>query len=208
MRLRTRELSPTARYELLAHGLPGMAIVLGMRPCRDASDPAPDRSGGPELAPAYLFWVRVQPDDHPAYETRIRQRAGEDDIDRMQPGDVVGCRVDPGDPDRVALYVPDPGEAPRVGITKILTSGRRAEATVLAAVPIAADYSGRDDPVLRLDLEIRAWDESEPWRVRIVQPVPLHAIDMVDLGRTLKIAFFTVDRGESVAVDWEATTGR
>jgi hypothetical protein len=76
---------------------------------------------------------------------------------------------------------------------------------VLAASPVAADYTGVDNPVLRLDLELHAWDEPAPWRVRVVQPVPLSAIDLVDLGCRLEVAFFTVDRGESVAVDWAAS---
>ncbi len=156
-------------------------------------------------APGHVFWVRVQADGVLPYETRVRQRVGADDLEWMQPGDVVCCRVDPGDRDRLVLYVPDAAEAGRASISKILSDGRRADATVLAAAPVAADYSGRDDPVLRLDLELHAWDEPKPWRVRLVQSVPLTAIGLVDLGQHLEAAFFTVDRGESVAVDWSAS---
>ncbi|KZM69420.1 hypothetical protein AWN90_14490 [Nocardia terpenica] len=184
-------LSATARRELLMRGLAGTATILGARPRR--------------TEPGHRFWVRVQVEGGLPYETRVRQRVDAADLELMQPGDVVGCRVDPGDRDRVVLYVPGPEEATRVSMSKILNAGRRAQATVLAAAPVAADYSGHDDPVLRLDLELRAWDEPEPWRVRIVQPVPLSAIELVDLGRHLEIAFFTVDRGESVAVDWAAS---
>ncbi|BCK52892.1 hypothetical protein [Nocardia wallacei] len=184
-------LSPAARRELSVRGIPGTATVLGVRPRR--------------TEPGHRFWVRVQAEGQQPYETRVRQRVSEADLELMRPGDVVGCRVDPGDRDRVLLYVPSPAEATRVSIAKILADGRRADATVLAAAPVAADYGGRDDPVLRLDLELRAWDEPQPWRVRIVQPVPLPSIELVDLGRHLEVAFFTVDRGESVAVDWEAS---
>ncbi len=189
--LRHGALSPTARRELLLRGLAGTATILGMRPRR--------------TEPGHRFWVRVQIDGRPPYETRVRQQVQAADLDAMQPGDVVGCRVDPGDRDRVVLYVPSPEEATRVSISKILADGRRAAATVLSATPVAADYSGLDDPVLRLDLELRAWDEPRPWRVRVIQPVPLTAIELVDLGRHLEVAFFTVDRGESVAVDWAAS---
>ncbi|WP_246011715.1 hypothetical protein [Nocardia mexicana] len=184
-------LSAAARRELLIRGLPGSATVLGVRPRR--------------TEPGHRFWVRVQAEGQHPYETRVRQRVSNTDLELMQPGDVVSCRVDPGDRDRVVLYVPNSEEATRVSIAKILADGRRADATVLAATPVAADYSGRDDPVLRLDLELRAWDEPRPWWVRIVQPVPLSAIQLVDLGRHLEVAFFTVDRGDSVAVDWEAS---
>ncbi|MFI5780272.1 hypothetical protein [Nocardia sp. NPDC051570] len=189
--LRHGALSPTARRELLLRGLAGTATILGVRPRLT------------ELG--HRFWVRIQTDSGLPYETRVRQLVVAADLESMQPGDVVGCRVDPGDRDRVVLYVPSPEEATRVSISKILADGRRAAATVLAATPIAADYSGRDDPVLRLDLELRAWDEPRPWRVRVIQPVPLTAIQLVDLGRHLEVAFFTVDRGESVAVDWTAS---
>ncbi|WP_309138486.1 hypothetical protein [Nocardia cyriacigeorgica] len=186
-------LSGSARRELLLRGAHGTATVLGVRPRR--------REAG------HVFWVRVQLDGELPYETRVRQRVREADLDRMRPGDVIFCRVDPGDRERVVLHVSDDADPGRVGIAKILSDGRRAEATVLAATPMAADYSGRDDPVLRLDLELHAWDEPSPWRVRLVQPVPLAAIGLVDLGKRLEVAFFTVDRGESVAVDWAASLG-
>ncbi len=193
--LRTGILSASARHELLIRGRTGTATVLGVRPMRSPTGPAP----------CHQIWVRVRLDDLPPYETRVRQRVSDADLELMRPGDVIGCRGDPGDRERLVLYVPGIAEATRVSIAKILSSGRRADATVLAAAPIAADYSGRDDPVLRLDLELRAWDEPHPWRVRIMQPVPLPAIELIDLGRRLEVAFFAVDRGESVAVDWEAS---
>ncbi|WP_245718090.1 hypothetical protein [Nocardia miyunensis] len=212
--MRHGALSEPAQREVLMRGLAGTARILGVRPCRMPPLAGPSvvmRDGvrgaaGSRTEPGHRFWIRIQIEDLQPYETRIRQRVGESDLDAMQPGDVVGCRVDPGDRDRVVLYVPGPEENARVGIAKILANGRRADATVLAASPVAADYTGRDDPVLRLDLELHAWDEPHPWSVRIIQPVPLSAIELVDLGRHLEVAFFTVDRGESVAVDWAAST--
>ncbi|AYF78749.1 hypothetical protein D7D52_05405 [Nocardia yunnanensis] len=176
----------------MLHGVEGAATILSVR---SAAKNDADQE----------FWVRVQLADRHGYETRVRQRVHAADREWMQPGDVVCCRVDPGDHDRVALYPPAPEETSRTGVAKILADGRRARATVLAATAVAADYSGRDDPVLRLDLELHAWDEPGPWRVRVVQPVPLSAMELVDLGRHLEVAFFTVDRGESVVVDWAAS---
>ncbi|WP_225727845.1 MULTISPECIES: hypothetical protein [unclassified Nocardia] len=186
-------ISDDARRELLIRGTLGSATILDVRPRRSE--------------PGHAFWARVQLEGQEPYEVRVRQRVPERDLDWMRPGDVVSCRVDPGDRDRLVLFVPDLEETARVGIAKILADGRRADATVLAAAPVGAEYSGRDDPVLRLDLELRAWDEPKPWRVRVVQQVPLAAINLVDLGQRLEVAFFTVDRGESVAIDWAATLG-
>ncbi|MEV0250440.1 hypothetical protein AB0H76_27860 [Nocardia sp. NPDC050712] len=193
---RSSALPDTARRELLLHGAPGTATVLGLR-----------RTSAGATESEWAFWVRVQTDGAQPYEARVRQRVQPAELDRMQPGDVVCCRVDPGDQDRLVLYVPALGDVAAVSISKILADGRRADATVLAAAPVAADYTGRQDPVLRLDLELRAWDEPKPWRVRLTQPVPLTAIGLIDLGQHLEVAFFTVDHGETVAVDWAASLG-
>lgn len=184
-------LTEAARTELLTRGASGVATVLGVRPRRSE--------------PGHVFWVRVELEGEPPYETRIRQWVSEAELEWMGPGDVVGVRVDPGDRERLVLVVPDPGETGRVGHAKILADGRRAEATVLSATPVAADYTGLDDPVLRLGLELMAWDEPAPWCVRLVTPVPLAAIAAIDLGARLRVAFFEVDRGETVAVDWAAS---
>ncbi|MEU2257534.1 hypothetical protein [Nocardia xishanensis] len=209
--LRAGALSDAARRELLIRGTAGSATILGVRKSSAPPFPLPFVAGpGPQPrrgVPGHVFWVRVRIEGERPYETRVRQRVREEDLEWMQPDDVVACRVDPGDMDRVVLYLPDADEAVRTSIAKILADGRRADATVLAAAPVAADYSGLDDPVLRLDLELRAWDETLPWRVRLIQPVPLAAIGLVDLGQHLEVAFFTVDRGESVAVDWAASLG-
>ncbi|MFI9406304.1 hypothetical protein [Nocardia sp. NPDC052316] len=202
--MRIGELSDGARRELLLHGTLGSATILGVRPSNKAVAGAHDAS---EASLCQEFWVRVEVDGVAPYEARVRQRVSAANLEWMQSGDVVCCRVDPGDRDRLVLYVSDCAETGRVSVSKILADGRRADATVLAAAPVAADYVGREDPVLRLDLELRAWDEPTPWLVRLVQPVPLAAIGLVDLGQHLEVAFFTVDHGESVAVDWPASLG-
>ncbi|MET9488464.1 hypothetical protein [Nocardia sp. NPDC006630] len=194
-------LDDAARRELLIHGTEGTATILSVRGARTSEE-----DDGPDSG--HEYWVRIQLEGKHAYETRVRQRVSPPDQEWMQPGDIIACRVDPGDHDRVVLYVPAVNETARTNIAKILSDGRRAQATVLATTPVAADYTGRDDPVLRLDLELHAWDEPAPWRVRIVHPVPLSALELVDLGRRLEVAFFTVDRGESVAVDWKASRER
>ncbi|MFR9750852.1 hypothetical protein ACL02S_07430 [Nocardia sp. 004] len=190
-RLRGATVSDAMRRELLIRGEAGSATILRVRSRRSE--------------PGYVFWVQVQLAAEFPYRTRVRQRVPAGDLEWMRPGDVVCCRVDPRDRDRVVLFASALEKQGRASIAKVLANGRRADATVLAAAPTAVDYSGRDDPVLRLDLELRAWDEPEPWRVRLVQPVPLTAIGMVDLGRHLEVAFFAVDRGETVAVDWVAS---
>ncbi|MDO3650370.1 hypothetical protein [Nocardia mangyaensis] len=183
-------LTESGRRELLIRGLSATATVLSVRTRRG--------EGG------YRFSVRVKLPGELAYDARVRQRVRSQDLEWMRPGDLVGCRVDPGDRERVALFLPEIPETGRSAAAKILANGRRAEATVLAVSPVAADYTGREDPVLRLDLELRAWDEPSPWRVRLIQPVPLAAVGQIELGTRLEAAFFTVDRGDSVAIDFAA----
>ncbi|WP_405179497.1 hypothetical protein OG225_37745 [Nocardia sp. NBC_01377] len=202
---RAGALSGAARRELLLRGTEGVATVLGVR--RGSTVAGFELPGAADGEGGHVFLVRVVVDGVAPYETRVRQRMRAEDLKWAQAGDVVRCRVDPGDRDRLVLYLPEIGKVRRVSVAKTLADGRRADATVLAAAPVAADYSGIDDPVLRLDLELRAWDEPTPWRVRLIQPVPLAAIGLVDLGQHLEVAFFTVDRGESVAVDWTASLG-
>ncbi|MFC6009817.1 hypothetical protein [Nocardia lasii] len=183
-------LSEGARRELLVRGVPARASVLSVR--------ARHGEGG------YRFSVRVTVPGEQPYDARVRQRVRSQDLEWMRAGDVVDCRVDPGHRDRLALFVPEAPESGRKAAAKILANGRRAEATILAVTPIAADYTGREDPVLRLDLEMRAWDEPRPWRVRLIQPVPLAAVGHIELGTRLEAAFFTVDRGASVALDFSS----
>ncbi|GGK58499.1 hypothetical protein GCM10011591_33370 [Nocardia camponoti] len=127
------------------------------------------------------------------------------DLAWMQPGDEVDCRVDPGHRERVALFVAEPvARSGSRAAAKILRDGRRAEATVLAITPTACDFAGRGDPVMRLDLEMRAFDVPKSWRVRLIQPVPLAAVGRIALGTRVTAAFFAIDRGESVAIDFAA----
>ncbi|MGW4367305.1 hypothetical protein ACWEKT_16820 [Nocardia takedensis] len=190
---RAAALTAAARRELLLRGAEATATVLAVRPGHRGTH----------------FTVRVHLDGERPYETRFEQQVCAADLEWMGAGDTVACRVDPGDRARVVLYLPDSAAVarPEAETARILADGRRAEATVLAATPVAAGYSARADPVLRLDLELRAWDEPTAWRVRVVQAVPLVAIGLIDLGARVETAFFAIDRGESVAVDWAATLG-
>ncbi|MEU1986212.1 hypothetical protein [Nocardia sp. NPDC019395] len=191
-RFRRRGEAPTGadRRDLLTRGTAGSATVLATRTRR--------------REPGYTFRVRVRLPGLAPYEAQVRQRVSGAELDRMGPGDLVCCRVDPDDRDRMVLYLPGDADPGRAALAKILADGRRATATVLAVTSVATDYCGCDDPVMRLDLELRTWDEPEPWRVRVVQSVPLSAIGLLDLGAKLRVAFFTVDGGDSVAIDWEA----
>lgn len=176
-------LTEAAKRELLARGIRGEAIILRVR--------------GDE------FGISVQLDGEP-YPAKIRDTFTDAERARMQPGDIVECRVDPGDLDRILLCAPqrifDPGTMSR-GTAP--TDGRRAEATVLAATATGR-HTPDGSPILRLDLELTARDEPVPWRVRTEQSVPMTAVPMMELGGRLAVAFFSVDDGESVTIDWRA----
>jgi hypothetical protein len=178
-------LSEIAKGELLARGMRGEAIILRVR--------------GDE------FGILIQLDDRRGWEpyaAKVRDRFTDSERARMRPGDLVECRVDPGDRDRILLRPPEPTVDPgKLSGAGLLTDGRRASATVLAATATGR-HTPDGSPILRLDLELTARDEPAPWRVRTEQPVPMTAVPMMELGRRLTVAFFSVDDGESVTVDW------
>jgi hypothetical protein len=59
-----------------------------------------------------------------------------------------------------------------------------------------------------LRLELRSDDEPDPWDVEIGQRVPKGAEKLVEKARQLTAAYLEVDGGDSVAVDWGASSGR
>lgn len=180
-------LPDSAKRELLARGTIGKATVLRVR-------------GG-------RFTVEVRVASAEPYRTEVRDTFTEMERELMLPGDVLECRVDPGDRRRLILRPPRVSvDQSQLSQAKILADGRRGQATVLASTATGRNAPKNGWPILRFDLELTAWDEREPWRVRVKQPVPMSAVPMMALGQQLVVAFFSVDDGESVAVDWAAST--
>jgi hypothetical protein len=90
--------------------------------------------------------------------------------------------------------------------SELLATGRRGTATVLSSEPMGKKASGTDDEFFLLQLEVRAADEPEPWKVEFGQRVPRGAEGMVARGQELQVAFAAPAGGSPTAVDWPATS--
>jgi hypothetical protein len=179
-------LTEAAARELRVRGIGGRARVLRLR------------------GPVYVVEVTVSDDaggEH-RYRTRLRDASGAYRRARIQPGDTVDCRVDPGDHRRVLLRAPDQPPRSRSLRRKVFRPDRRRADAVLLAVTATGEVSDWGEPVVRLDLELTARGEPTPWRVRVCTPAPLSAVAALDIGGVLPVRYDRVDDGDSVVVDW------
>ena len=153
--------------------------------------------------------MRVELPGRDPYKTKVWQSFGKSDWEQLRRGAVVECRVDSGNPGLVLLCAPEAG-GPRASVVvdsgQILAGGLRAQATVLVSAAIGQKAPGTDDPAYLLNLELRSEDEPDAWKVQIAQRVPEGAEEMVAPGRELVAAYMEIDGGESVAIDWPASS--
>jgi hypothetical protein len=197
---RDRPITDSARRELYEKGIVGQAEILEAPSERRVSEVS-------EADGTFRFRVEV-PGSEP-YEVKSWQKYGRYSWERMRPGALVECRVHPDNPERVLLVPPEPGEVPvsMMDSSQILEQGKRATATVLQSADLGKTAPGTEDPAYLMDLELRSDAEPNPWKVQIGQRVPKRAVDLIADGSELSVAYMEVDKGDSVAVDWPATTG-
>jgi hypothetical protein len=155
------------------------------------------------------YMLRVELPGGEPYEVRTWQDVTGWEWKRLTPGTLVDVWVDPDDDERLVLALPEGGKTlGRVmDSAEILAQGHRATATIQASQPFGRTAPGTDDPVYVLELELRSEAEAGPWPVRIGQRVPRGAEEMVAPGSELTVAYLEVDEGDSVAVDWQRSTG-
>jgi hypothetical protein len=171
---------------------------------------APPRSMmNPDYGGQGAYTLRVELAGGEAYEVRTWQDVAGWEWKRLTPGTRVDVWVDPDDDKRLVLALPDGGEPVGrvIDSAEILAEGRRATATIQASQPFGTTAPGTEDPVYVLELELRSDAEDGPWPVRIGQRVPKGAEEMVAPGSELTVAYLEVDEGNSVAVDWQRSTG-
>jgi hypothetical protein len=117
--------------------------------------------------------------------------------------------VDPDREDRVLLCPPEQDEVSVTVMdsTQILAEGRHASAKVTESAAMGQTAPGTNDGFFLLNLELSSDAEAKPWKVQIGQRVPEGAESMVEAGEQLVAAYIAVDGGDSVAVDWPASSG-
>lgn len=90
--------------------------------------------------------------------------------------------------------------------SQIVAEGKRATATVTQSARLDKTAPGSGDPLFLMNLELRSGAEPKPWKVQIGQRVPKGAEGLIAEGSELQVAYMEVDKGDSVAVDWRATS--
>lgn len=195
-----RPITDSARRELYERGIAGQAEILE----------APSERRVSEIGEADgTFRFRVEIPGREPYEVKSWQKYGRYSWERMRPGALIECRVHPENEQRVLLVPPEPGEVPvsLMDAGQILEQGKRATATVLRAAKLDQVAPGSGDPLYLINLELRSDSEKKAWKVQIGQRVPKGAEGLIADGSELQVAYMEVDKGDSVAVDWPATSG-
>jgi hypothetical protein len=154
------------------------------------------------------YTLRVEIPGRDPYEVKSWQDVTGWDYERLTEGTLVEVRVDPDDQESLVICPPDGGESEvRVmDSAGILAEGRRAAATVRGSKPLGKKAPGTEDEFFLIDLELSSETDGS-WSVQIGQRVPKGAEELVAPGCALTVAYLEVDDGDSVAVDWPASTG-
>ncbi len=197
---RDRPITDSARRELYEKGIVGQAEILE----------APSERRVSEISEADgAFRFRVEIPGREPYEVKSWQKYGRYSWERMRPGALVECRVHPDNEQRVLLVPAEPGEMPinMMDSSQIVAQGKRATAIVTQSADLGKTAPGTEDPLYLMNLELRTDAEPEPWKVQIGQRVPKGAVGLMDEGSELQVAYMEVDKGDSVAIDWKATSG-
>ena len=194
-------LTDSAKRKLYETGIPGRAEILEAPGERAVSEV------GENIG---RFQVRVELPGRESYDVKVTQSfEGGYESEGLKQGALVECRVDPKNEKRVLLLAPEPDErkVSVVDSSQILANGKRARATVSDSKDLDMKAPGTDDPIYLLRLQLRSDDEPGSWDVEIGQRVPQGAEQLVVKGEHLTVAYLEVDEGDSVAVDWPASSG-
>jgi hypothetical protein len=92
-----RPVTPSAQREIYENGVAGQALVIEA-PGETFVDPTKDSTGP--------FTVRVELPGRDAYEAKFWHAFDRGQWEKLQPGALVDCRVDPENPQRVLLIPP------------------------------------------------------------------------------------------------------
>ena len=154
------------------------------------------------------FRLRVMRDGQQPYEAQVSQRVPEINIPQLQqPGVVVAVRVDPANPQNVALdFGTQPPEVRLAESTgkgsaaDILANGKPITVVLVANQPIGVS-NAKGDPVHALTLTV-AEGVPTPYQIQVGNAVPATALPLVYPGSKLHAKLG--DGPNDVVVDWAA----
>lgn len=154
------------------------------------------------------FVVNVLTDGQQPYQARITQRVPEVNIPQLQqPGVVVAVRVDPADPQHVAIDFAS--QPPEVRLPEATGPGSAADilatgkpiVVVLVADQKLGVMNAKGDPVHALTLTI-AEGVDTPYQIQVGNAVPASALPLVYPGSKLHAKLGA--GSNDVVVDWAA----
>ena len=188
--------------DLLETGRLGRGVVLGLELTGMSVS-----MGGGEYRVCQIA-VQVFLDGEQPYVAQAHQRVLEYQIPQFaQGGAVVAVRVDPTDPQKIAIDfqseapVVTPGKSPDGGADRILEKGSPADLVIVANTPLGVkNYLGHDVHLFTLTVSVPG---QNPYQVQIGNPVPAKALPLLYPGSKVP---GKVMAGEpnSVAIDWDA----
>jgi hypothetical protein len=203
-----RDLTGSVSRELLAEGLLGRGIVVGVKQT--------SVSTGADFDPSHVceFTVEVALDEVPRYTASCRQAVKATVLPQlMMPGATVAVRVDRNDHTRVALSL---GEAPptvtmagaesgdpKVGsAARILAEGEDCKAVIVQTQPLGMRSKSGDD-MYAFALTIMAAGRA-PYQIQVGNPVPAAALPLLYPGKTVPAKRMPAGADVEVAIDWSA----
>jgi hypothetical protein len=196
-----RRFGGTPPLELMENGRLARGVILSIE-----STPL---STGPEGAsiPICKFLVEVTLDNTPPYEVECRQAISYEALGRLVPKQtMVAVRVDPNDPNEIAIDLNTPPPTVTVqreggGAAEVIARGVPVRAVIVAAQPMGMRNSeGVDIHAFVLTV---LQDGRAPREARVANPVPPDARPLLVVGANLP-AKARPEEPEGVVIDWRA----
>lgn len=190
--------------ELLEKGRLGRGVVVGLELTGTAVSMGANEYRVCQVA------VQVFLDGEQPYVAQARQRILEYQIPQLsQGGALVAVRVDPADPQRIAIDfqseapVVTLAKAPDGGAERILERGLPADLVIVGNSPLGVrNYLGHDVHIFTLTVSVSG---QAPYQVQVGNAVPARALPLLYPGSKVP---GKVMAGEpnSVAIDWDAAS--
>ena len=156
------------------------------------------------------FTLEIALDDTPRYMAQARQRIAVWDIGRIQPGaTTVAVRVDPNDPQRVAIDWDTPAPQVRAATNDantgsaaaILATGEACQAVIVQYQDMGMTGS-TGDPIYAFVLTVIP-NGGQPYQIQVGNPVPARALVKLFPGSQVP-AKRLAHEPQSVVIDWDA----
>jgi hypothetical protein len=189
---------------LLEHGRLGRGIITGAE--KKASI---EGSGGFKYV--CEFAVEVTLDDTPRYMATCRQAVDISLLPQLMSGVPVAVRVDPGDPQRIAISL---GEEPPVvtmssadpnvgSAADILENGEACRVVIVGTQPTGTRSSKSGYDMYAFVLSVFA-EGIAPYQVTVGNPVPPAAVPLLFPGNSLPAKRMPNADERMLAIDWDA----